>query len=138
MLKMEIHLELSVPSSGLGVNQVIALIEQIQEQLGPALAGCYLEGVQDRVLERVLGAKWSKEAQDEAPWSCPGCGAIQGFSRRGSYRRVLRKTSLGRVLFELRRSRVVTVVIRSRRFQKRLIWSRTRRAPPSSRPKLLR
>ena len=102
MLKMEVHLKLSVPSSGLGVNQVIALIEQIQEQLGPALAGCYLEEAQDRVLERVLGAKWSKEAQDEAPWSCSGCGAIQGFSRRGSYRRVLRKTSLGRVLFELR------------------------------------
>ena len=102
MLKAEFHLKLSVPLSGLDVNQVIALIEQIQEQLGPALAGLYLEQVQDQMLERALGAKWSKEAQDEAPWSCPGCGAVGGFSRRGSYPRVLRKTSLGRVSFELR------------------------------------
>ena len=102
MLKMEIHLELSVPSNGVGVNQVIALFEQIQEQLGPALARCYLEQAQDRMLESVLGAKWSKEAQGEAPWSCPECGATQGFSRRGSYPRVLRKTSVGRISFELR------------------------------------
>jgi hypothetical protein len=102
MLKMEIHLELSVPSNGVGVNQVIALFEQIQDQLGPALARCYLERAQDRMLESVLGTKWSKEGQGEAPWSCPECGATRGFSRRGSYPRVLRKTSLGRVSFELR------------------------------------
>lgn len=102
MLKMEIHLELSVPLSGLDVNQVMALFEQIQRQLGPALAGFYLEQVQDQLLDQALGPKWNKEAQGEAPWSCPGCGAVEGFSRRGSYRRVLRKTSLGSVVFELR------------------------------------
>ena len=51
MLKMEIHVEISVPSNEVGVNQVIALFEQIEKQLGPALARCYLERAQDRILE---------------------------------------------------------------------------------------
>ena len=55
MLKMEIHLELSVPLDELGVNQVIALFQQIQEQLGPLLAAQFLEGVQDQALSQVLG-----------------------------------------------------------------------------------
>ena len=38
MLKMEIHPELSVPSDERRVNQVRALFQQIQEQLGPLLA----------------------------------------------------------------------------------------------------
>lgn len=102
MPKVEIHLELSVPSEKLGVNQVIELLKQVEEELGTAMAKCYLEQVQDQVLEQVLGARWSKETQRPAPWSCPECGAIQGFSRRGSYPRVLRRTSLGRISFDLR------------------------------------
>jgi len=102
MLKMEIHLELSVPSSGLGVNQVIPLFKQIQERIGPALAKCYFEEIQDQILDQVLGPKWADEPQGEAPWTCSECGSHQGFNRRGSYPRVLRKSSLGRVPFDLR------------------------------------
>jgi len=101
MLKMEIHLELSVPSSGLGVNQIIALFQQIQEQLGPALASGYLEAIQAQLLKQVIGPKWARAPQEEAPWACPRCGSRQGFKRRGSYPRVLRKSSLGRVTFDL-------------------------------------
>lgn len=102
MLKTEVRLELNVPSNELGVNQVIAFFSQIQEQLGSELVARYLEQAQERVLERVLGPKWSNEDQEEAPWSCPECGSAKGFSRRGSYPRVLRKSSLGRISFELR------------------------------------
>jgi len=101
MLKMEIHLELNVPSNGLDVNQVIVLFQQIQEQIGPALAECYLETIQAQLLDQVLGPKWANAPQQEAPWACPECGSRQGFKRRGSYPRVLRKSSLGRVEFNL-------------------------------------
>ena len=102
MPKMEIHLEISVPGSSLGVNQVIALFEQVREQLGQEMVRCYLEQAQDQQLDEALGAKWKNEAQDEAPWSCPECDAARGFNRRGSRGRVLRKTSLGRIEFQLR------------------------------------
>lgn len=102
MPKMEIHLEISVPGRRLGVNQVIALFEQIREQLGQEMAKSYLEQAQDRQLDEALGARWQDAAQEEAPWSCPECDANQGFNRRGSRRRVLRKTSLGRIEFRLR------------------------------------
>lgn len=67
MLETEVRLEFSVPSSGLGVNQVIALFSQIQEQLGSELVARYPERVQEQVLARVLGPKWSNEVQEEAP-----------------------------------------------------------------------
>lgn len=102
MLKMEIHLEISVPGNGLGVNQVIALFKQVQEQLGQEMSRCYLEQTQDQELDQTLGARWQNEAQEKAPWSCPECQASKGFNRRGSRKRVLRKTSLGRIEFELR------------------------------------
>lgn len=101
MPKMEIHLEISVPGSSVGVNQVIALFEQVQEQLGQEMARCYLEQAQDQQLDEALGTRWQDEAQEEAPWSCPECHATKGFNRRGSRRRVLRKTSLGRIEFQL-------------------------------------
>ncbi len=102
MPKVEIHLEISVPSEHLDVNQVIALIEEIRTQVGLELAACYLEEIQDEVLDQVLGQKWSDGVQEEVPWECPGCKERLGFKRRGSRSRVLRKTSLGRVPFNLR------------------------------------
>ena len=37
MLKVEIHLEISVPSDHLDVNQIVALSQEVQAQVGPAL-----------------------------------------------------------------------------------------------------
>lgn len=102
MPKVEIHLEISVPSDKLDVNQIVALFQEVQAQVGPALVSCYLEATQDSVLDQVLGPKWVDEPQGEAPWACPQCHSRQGFKRRGSCPRVLRKTSLGRVPFKLR------------------------------------
>ena len=102
MLKVEIHLTTSVPLSEPGVNQVTAVSQQILEQLGPELVRRCLEKAQDYILDHALGPKWSNGGQDAAPWTCPECGATSGFNRRGSYLRVLRKTSVGRVEFELR------------------------------------
>jgi len=102
MPKVEIHLEISIPSQDLDVNEVVALFEEVQVQLGPALMACYLEATQDRVLDEALGPKWGDTPQDQAPWPCPSCHSRQGFKRRGSRPRVLRKTSLGPVPFELR------------------------------------
>jgi hypothetical protein len=99
---MEIHLEISVPGSSLGVNQVIALFEQVQERLGQEMSKCYLEQTQDQQLDHALGARWQNEVQEEAPWSCPECDATKGFNRRGTRQRVMRKTSLGRIEFQLR------------------------------------
>jgi len=102
MPKVGIHLEFSVPSDQLNVNQIVALFQEVQAQVGPALMACYLEAVQDLVLDQVLGSKWADVSQDKAPWVCPQCQSRQGFKRRGSRPRVLRKTSLGRVPFKLR------------------------------------
>jgi hypothetical protein len=102
MLKVEIHLEISVPSDHLNVNQIVALSQEVQAQVGPALVAHCLETVQDLELDRVLGAKWADASQDEASWVCPQCHSRQGFSRRGSRPRALCKTSVGRVSFNLR------------------------------------
>jgi hypothetical protein len=102
MPKVEIHLEISVPSDNLDVNQIVALFQEVQAQVGPALVTCYLESTQDLALDQVLGPKWADTPQSEAPWVCPQCRSRQGFKRRGSRPRVLRKTSLGRVPFQLR------------------------------------
>lgn len=102
MPKVEIHLEITVPSDRLDVNQVIVLFQEIETQVRPALVAGYVEAIQDIVLDRVLGPKWEDEPQDEAPWSCPQCQSQQGFKRRGSRPRTLRKSSLGRVPFQLR------------------------------------
>ena len=102
MLKVEIHLEISVPSDHLDVNQIVALSQKVQEQVGPALVAHCLETIQDSELDRVLGPRWVDVPQDEAPWVCPQCRSRQGFSRRGSRSRTLRKTSVGRVPFNLR------------------------------------
>lgn len=102
MPKVEIHLEFSVPSDKLDVNQIVALFQEVQAQVGSALMACYLEAVQDLVLDQGLGPKWVDVPQDEAPWVCPQCQSRQGFKRCGSRPRVLRKTSLGRVSFKLR------------------------------------
>jgi hypothetical protein len=102
MLKVEIHLEISVPSDYLDVNQIVALSQEVQAQVGPALVAHCLETVQDLELARVLGPRWTDAPQDEAPWVCPQCRSRQGFSRRGSRPRTLRKTSVGCVPFNLR------------------------------------
>ena len=102
MPKVEIHLEISVPSDRLDVNQVMALCQEIHMLLGPALVASYLEASQDAVLEQVLGPKWADGPQSQAPWTCPQCHSEQGFKRRGSRPRTLRKSSLGRVPFQLR------------------------------------
>ena len=102
MLKVEIHLEISVPSDHLDVNQIVALSQEVQAQVGPALVAHCLETVQDLELDRVLGPRWADVSQYEAPWVCPQCRSRQGFSRRGSRPRTLRKTSVGRVPFNLR------------------------------------
>ena len=102
MPKVEIHLEFSVPPGELDVNEIVALIQEVQAQVGPALMACYLEAVQDMVLDQALGPRWADAPQGEAPWVCPQCQSRQDFKRRGSRPRVLRKTSLGRVSFELR------------------------------------
>ena len=102
MPKVEIHLELSVPSDQLDVNQIVALFQGVQVQSGPAVMACYLEAIQDLVLDETLGPKWADTPQGEAPWVCPECHSRQGFKRRGGRPRVLRKTRLGRVAFQLR------------------------------------
>ena len=102
MPKVVIHLEFSVPSDKLDVNQVVALFQEVQAQVGPALMACYLEMFQDHLLGQVLGPKWADASQGKAPWVCPQCQSRQRFKRRGSRPRVLRKTSLGRVPFKLR------------------------------------
>jgi rubredoxin len=81
MPKVEIHLEISVPSEHLDVNQVIALFQEVQAQLGFALASGYLEAIQDQVLNQALGTRWADTPQDEAPWRCPECGSRRGFTR---------------------------------------------------------
>ena len=102
MPKVEIHLEITVPSEPLAVNQVIALFQQIQAEIGPVMVASYLEATQDTALDKTLGPKWADEPQREAPWTCPRCGSRRGFTRRGSRSRTLRKSSLGRVPFALR------------------------------------
>ena len=102
MPKVEIHLEISVSSERLDVNQAIALFEEIQALFGSALVASYLEASQDAVLEQVLGPKWMDGPQSHAPWACHHCGSERGFKRRGSRPRTLRKSSLGRVPFQLR------------------------------------
>jgi hypothetical protein len=57
MLKVEIHLEISVPSDHLDVNQIVALSQEVQTQVEPALVSHCLETVQDLELDRVLGPK---------------------------------------------------------------------------------
>jgi hypothetical protein len=58
MPKVEIHLELSVPSDKLDVNQIVALFQEVQAQIGPALMASYLEATHDLALDQVLGPKW--------------------------------------------------------------------------------
>ena len=57
MPKVEIHLEITVPSEPLDVNQVIALFQEIQARIGPAMVASYLEARQDTALDEVLGPK---------------------------------------------------------------------------------
>jgi len=102
MPKVEIHLEINIPSEHLDVNQIVALFQEVQAQLGLVLASRYLEEVQDQVLSQTLNPKWLDAPQERAPWECPRCEARLGFKRRGSRPRVLRRTSLGRVPFDLR------------------------------------
>jgi hypothetical protein len=116
MLKVEIHLEISVPSDHLDVNQIVALSQKVQEQVGPALVAHCLETIQDSELDRVLGPRWADASQGEAPWVCPQCRSRQGFSRRGSRPRTLRKTSVGRVPFNLRQVTFHQRTTRSRHF----------------------
>ena len=70
MPKVEIHLEFSVPSDRLNVNQIVALFQEVKAQVIPALVTCYLEATQDLVLGQTLGPKWADAAQGEAPWVC--------------------------------------------------------------------
>jgi hypothetical protein len=63
MPKVEIHLEFSVPSDRLNVNQIVALFQEVKAQVVPALATCYLEATQDLVLGQTLGPKWADAAQ---------------------------------------------------------------------------
>lgn len=102
MPKVEIHLEITVSSEPSDVNQVIALFQQIQARIGPAMVASYLEATQDTALDEVLGSKWANEPQRQAPWVCPRCRSREGFRRRGSRSRTLRKSSLGAVPFALR------------------------------------
>ena len=102
MPKVEIHLEITVSSEPADVNQVIALFQQIQARIGPAMVASYLEATQDTALDEVLGPKWADEPQRQAPWVCPRCRSQEGFRRRGSRCRTLRKSSLGAVAFALR------------------------------------
>lgn len=102
MPKVEIHLEITVPSEPLNVNQIIALFQEIETQVRPALVAGYLEACQDLVLDEVLGPKWEDRPEEEAPWICPECQSRLGFNRRGSRSRTLRKSSLGSVPFQLR------------------------------------
>jgi DNA-directed RNA polymerase subunit RPC12/RpoP len=102
MPKVEIHLKITVSSDRLDVNQVIALFQEIETQVRPALVAGYLKASQDLVLDQVLGPKWEDKPQEEAPWSCPQCQSRLGFKRRGSRPRTLRKSSLGKLPFQLR------------------------------------
>jgi len=102
MPKVEIHLSVTVALDWLDVNRAIALFQEMQAQVGCALATSYLEAIQDATLDEVLGPKWEDVPQSEAPWTCPQCESTAGFKRRGSRRRKLRKSSLGPIPFELR------------------------------------
>ena len=102
MPEAEIHLKVSLPSDNLDVNQIVILVQEAVEQIGPLLMSWYLEASQNRMLDEVLGGKWGHANQAEASWACPECHSQKGFKRRGSRSRVLRKSSLGRVSFKLR------------------------------------
>ena len=80
------------------------------EALGAALArdlpGRTLEAVaeeyQERLLERVCGARWQPQRRLPAPFACPGCGAEGDFARKGRRSRARRlDTSVGTLRLRL-------------------------------------
>ncbi len=102
MPEVKIHLEIILPAERLSVNALIALFQRLLMQLVPQLVAAWLAAWQDFELTRWLGAHWRPDQQQPTPWVCPDCQSHWGFDRRGSRSRVLRKTSLGRIAFELR------------------------------------
>jgi len=102
MPEVKIHLELILPAERLGVNALIALFQQLPRQLVPQLVAAWLDAWQELELTRWLGTRWNPAQQGPTPWACPTCQSRQGFGWRGRRSRVLRKTSLGRLPFELR------------------------------------
>jgi len=102
MPEVKIHLELILPAERLSVNALIALFQQLLRQLVPQLVAAWLGAWQDLELTRWLGPRWRPAQGRPTPWVCPTCQSRQGFGWRGSRSRVLRKTSLGRIPFELR------------------------------------
>jgi hypothetical protein len=101
MPKAKIRLELTIPLEEISVNALIIIFKEILVQLVPQMVTAWLEAYQKVRLDHRLGPRWSKEQQEEVGWSCPRCESPQGFNRRGSRTRVLRKTSLGRIEFQL-------------------------------------
>jgi hypothetical protein len=104
MPKVEIHFEISVSSEPAGVNQVIALFQQTRARIVPTMVAGYLAATQDLALQEVLGAKWTGEPQGQTPRVCPLRQSREGFRRRASRSRTLRKSSLGNVPFALRQA----------------------------------
>jgi len=102
MPEVKIHLELILPAERLSVNALIALFQQLLRQLVPQLVAAWLEAWQELELTRWLGTRWNPAQQGPTPWACPTCQSRQRFGWRGCRSRVLRKTSLGRLPFELR------------------------------------
>jgi hypothetical protein len=101
MPKAKIRLEITIPLEEISVNALIMIFKEILVQLVPQLVTVWLEAYQEVRLSYRLGPRWSDKPQKEVGWACPRCGSQQGFNRRGSRTRVLRKTSLGRIEFQL-------------------------------------
>ncbi|MFO7943593.1 MAG: transposase [Anaerolineales bacterium] len=101
MPEAKIRLELTIPLENVTVNALIIIFKKILVQLVPQMVTLCLETYQEARLDHRLGPRWSDEPQKEAGWNCPECGSHRGFNRRGSRPRMLQKTSLGQIEFQL-------------------------------------
>ena len=101
MPKAKIRLEINISLEEISVNALIILFKEILVQLVPQMVTVWLEAYQEVRPNHRLGPRWSDKPRLETGWSCPRCGSPKGFNRRGSRTRVLRKTSLGRIEFQL-------------------------------------
>lgn len=102
MLQADVRLEVSLPEDWLGVNQLVAIVHQLLYRIAMIMLNQFLVQVQEQVLETILGPRWSRGPQQEAPWRCPDCGSQYGFQRRGSRERERLRTGVGDVAFDLR------------------------------------
>jgi hypothetical protein len=80
-------LALTAELPGLGESltwsQLEAWAVAMREELPAAALAAALEGLQDRLIDRVCGPKWLPVRDLPAPFGCPGCGVMSDFARKG-------------------------------------------------------